>query len=350
MPTGLARVSGAPWEAHVGQLVDGVWETEEPQQTGAWARTPSVCRDWIRADGSTAYPPQAGRYHLWLAWSCTWSQRTLIVRNLMGLQSAIGVSMAHWHRNDGGWWFRQGVDALQPSRPQPWESWSETEGFRTAEPATGLSLWEVYAAGHPHYTGRATVPVLWDRKTAKVVSNESSDILRMLEREFGALASGPDLLPDDLVDAIDATNAWVYEGINNGVYKGGFARSQADYQLAVDAVFAALDRADARLATQRYLLGDRLTDADVRLFPTLVRFDSVYYSHFKCSRRRIADYPHLGPYLRDLYQTPGFAETVDLQAYKLGYMGRSERLNPSRIISTGPALDLMAPHGRERLS
>lgn len=337
----------------MGRLIDGVWVSDDAAKTdasGRWSRTPTVCRGWTRADGSTPYVPEAGRYHLWLAWNCTWSQRTLIVANLLGLQGALSVSMAHWHRNDGGWWFRDGIDDLQPDAEQAWELWSADRGFEVAPPARGLSLWRVYAAGDPSYTGRATVPVLWDRRRGEVVSNESSDILRMLETEWGAVAgSDIDLRPARLADAIDQTNAWVYDGIKNGVYKAGFARSQAAYQEAVEAVFAALDRADARLGRRRYLCGDVLTEADVRLYPTLVRFDPVYFSHFKCSLRRISDYPHLGAYLRDLHQTPGFAETVDVQAYQLGYMGRSERLNPSRILPSGPALDWDAPHDRDRL-
>ncbi len=274
----------------------------------------------------------------------------MIVRNLLGLQEVISSSMAHWHRNQGGWWFREGIDALQPDTPQAWESWDRQRGFEPAQPVLGRSLHTIYATGDPTFTGRATVPLLWDRERSALVSNESSDILRMVQTEFGPLQTEDvDLLPPSERDEIDRTNAWVYRGINNGVYRAGFASSQAAYQEAVTDVFAALDRAEQRLATTRYLCGDTLTEADVRLFPTLIRFDSVYYGHFKCSRRRIAEYPNLGPYLRDLYQTPGFAPTVDIQAYQLGYMGRSERLNPSRIIPDPPQLDLDGAHDRDRL-
>jgi putative glutathione S-transferase len=333
----------------MGRLVEGEWVADDVAATdasGRWTRAPSVRRDWVRADGSTPFVPEAGRYHLWLAWNCTWSHRAMIVRNLLGLEDAIGVSMAHWHRNDGGWWYREGLDALRPTRMQRWETWSEDDGFQPAEAVPGVSLWEVYVADDPSYTGRATVPVLWDRQLGRVVSNESADILRMLELEFGALSNGRELLPEGLRGTIDELNDWVYPCINNGVYEVGFARSQGAYREASDRLFTALQRADDLLADRRYLAGDVLTEADVRLFPTLIRFDVVYYSHFKCSRRRIVDFPHLWPYLRDLYQTPGFAETVDLLAYKLGYMGRSERLNPSRIIRAGPELELGAPHGR----
>lgn len=336
----------------MGRVIDGEWVVDDVSTTGSdgrWSRTPTVVRDWIRQDGSTAFLPEAGRYHLWLAWNCTWSQRTLIVRNLLGLADAISVSMAHWHRNDGGWWFHEGLDDLRADEPQPWESWDPIDGFQPAAPRPGLSLWRIYVAGDPDYTGRATVPALWDRVRGRVVNNESADILRMLQTELGALANGVDLLPDDLADAIDATNTDVYERINNGVYKVGFARSQGAYEQALHALFSALDHYDAVLSRQRYLCGDRLTEADVRLFPTLVRFDPVYYAHFKCSLRRIADYPHLSGYLRDLFQTPGFADTVDVAKYKLGYMGRSERLNPSRILPPGPVLDWDAPHDRAAL-
>jgi len=336
----------------VGKVIDGEWVPDDVSATGKdgrWKRADTVCRNFIRADGSTPYAPTAGRYHLWLAWNCTWSQRTMIVRNLLGLQGAIGVSLAHWHRNEGGWWFRDGIDALQPDELQPREQWSRETGFVPAPAEMGLSLWKVYVAGDPGYTGRATVPALWDRERREVVSNESREILRMVETQFGAIANDVDLVPESLRSTIDATNDWVYSDINDGVYKVGFARTQQAYEEAVERLFEALDRADEILGRQRYLCGDVLTEADVRLFPTLIRFDPVYHLHFRCSRRRIEDYPHLGPYLRDLVQTPGFAETVDMDAYRLGYMGRSERLNPSRIIAAMPAHDLESSHDRDRL-
>lgn len=337
----------------MGKVIRGEWVADDVAATdaqGRWARTPTVCRGWIRADGSTPHAPERERYHLWLAWNCTWSQRTLIARNLLGLEDVISHSTAHWHRNDGGWWFRDGIDDLQPDDDQPRESFSRADGFAPAPPERGLSLWKAYVAGDPEYTGRASVPLLWDRTLGRGVSNESADILRMVEREFVDLQTNDvDLIPSDLIEDIDAVASWVYTDINNGVYKAGFARSQGAYDEAVAALFAALDRAEARLSKHRYLCGDRLTEADLRLFPTLVRFDPVYFSHFKCNVRRIADYPNLGPYLRDLYQTPGFASTVRVDLYQLGYMGRSERLNPSRIIPTGQGPDLSAPHDRDRL-
>ena len=308
----------------MGQLVNGQWVDDDAvsnDKSGEWTRPATIVRDWIRADGSTPFTPEVGRYHLWLAYNCTWSQRTLIVLNLLGLDHAVSSSIAHVHRNDGGWWFRDGVDALQPNASQPWESWSNTDGFVTAEPVQGLSLHSVYTAHDTHYTGRCTVPVLWDRTLGRVVNNESSEIVRMFQHEFSALAKTPrDLRPEALRAVIEQTNKWVYDSINNGVYKVGFARSQAAYEAALDRLFAALDRCESILAGQRYLCGNELTESDIRLFPTLVRFDPVYFGHFKCNTRRISDYPHLSGYLRDLYQTPGFAETVNVQAYKLGYI------------------------------
>ncbi|MFT6144697.1 MAG: putative glutathione S-transferase [Myxococcota bacterium] len=331
----------------VGQLVNGQWVDDDvvsKEKAGEWTRTPTIVRDWIRADGSTEFAAETGRYHLWLAYNCTWSQRTMIVLNLLGLDQAVSTSMAHVHRNEGGWWFREGIDAVQPKASQTLESWSREDGFQPAEPVKGLSLHTVYTAHDPTYTGRCTVPTLWDRKLGKVVNNESSEIVRMFEHEFNAVArTRLDLRPAALRTLIDDTNHWVYDGINNGVYKVGFAGSQAAYEVALDRLFSALDRCESILAGQRYLCGNVLTESDIRLFPTLVRFDPVYFGHFKCNTRRIADYQHLSGYLRDLYQMPAFARTVNVQAYKLGYMGRSERLNPSRIIPPGPALDWDAP-------
>lgn len=329
------------------QLVDGAWVEDQAvpkNPDGSWTRIPAKVRGRIQVGG--AHPPEARRYHLWLAWNCTWSQRTLIVRNLLSLQAVFPETQAHWHRNESGWWFRTGLDALKAEEPQRWESWDPEQGFVPAEPAPGLPLYRVYQAHDPHFTGRCTVPALWDRKTGTLVNNESSEILRMLQEDCRALGNGRVLRPPSLAQDIDATNAWVYEAINNGVYKVGFARTQGAYERALKTLFDALERCERRLAEQRYLCGPMLTEADVRLFPTLVRFDAVYNPHFKCSLRRIADFPHLSVYLRDLYQTTGFRETVNVQATKLGYMGRSERLNPSRIIPPGPSLDWDRPHGR----
>ncbi len=329
------------------QLVDGQWVEDlavPKNPDGSWTRVPAKVHGWIRQ--GSAFAPEAGRYHLWLAWNCTWSQRTLIVRNLLGMQEAFPATMAHWHRNENGWWFRSGLDALQADAPQSWEAWNSEKGFQPAEPAPGLPLYRIYQAHDAHFTGRCTVPALWDRQSGRMVNNESSEILKMLQEDCHALGIGRALRPKALEARIDETNTWVYDAINNGVYKVGFARSQGAYEIALHALFNALDRCERILSEQRYLCGAVLTEADVRLFPTLVRFDAVYFQHFKCSIRRIADYPHLSEYLRDLYQTPGFPETVNVNFTKLGYMGRSERLNPSRIIPPGPALDWDLPHSR----
>lgn len=329
------------------QLVDGAWVADEAvpkNPDGSWTRAPAKVRGWIRAD--TDFAPETGRYHLWLAWNCTWSQRTLILRNLLGMQAAFPATMAHWHRNENGWWFRSGLDALQANEPQSWEAWNAFKGFLPAEPSPGLPLYRIYQAHDPAFTGRCTVPALWDRQTGRLVSNESSEILRMLQEDCHELGNGRNLLPPRLRPQIEETNAWIYERINNGVYKVGFAKTQGTYERALHALFNALERCERLLSEHRYLCGELLTEADVRLFPTLVRFDAVYHQHFKCSLKRIADFPNLSEYLRDLYQTPGFAETVNVHVTKLGYMGRSERLNPSRIIPPGPVLDWERPHGR----
>ncbi|MFT5582908.1 MAG: putative glutathione S-transferase [Cognaticolwellia sp.] len=329
------------------QLVNGHWveDVAVPKNPdGGWSRVPAKVHGWIREHGD--FPPEKARYHLWLAWNCTWSQRTLIVRNLLGMQDAFPATMAHWHRNDNGWWFREGLDELVAEEPQSWEAWNAEKGFVPAEPSPGLPLYRIYQAHDVQFTGRCTVPALWDRKTGTMVNNESSEILKMLQEDCRALGNGRDLLPAEHREQIQATNTWVYDAINNGVYKVGFAHTQGAYERALHTLFSALERCEVLLSEHRYLCGDVLTEADVRLFPTLVRFDAVYFQHFKCSLKRIVDYPNLSAYLCDLYQTPGFAETVDVHFTKLGYMGRSERLNPSRIIPPGPALDWDAPHGR----
>jgi putative glutathione S-transferase len=311
----------------MGRLIDGVWHAH-PEQTrvsakGDFVRGRTAFRDRISADGR--HPPGAGRYHLWVAHNCPWAHRTIIVRNLKGLTDAISMSVAHFRRNDDGWWFPEGIDDLQPINGQ-------------------LPLHRIYSLGDDTYTGSATVPVLWDRVERTIVSNESAEIIEMLDEAMGDPAV--DLQPMALRDEIDAVNGWVYEHINNGVYRAGFARTQDAYERAYHPLFEALDRVDARLAEHRYLVGDQLTLADVRLFTTLIRFDAVYFSHFKCNRQRITDFEHIWPYLGDLYQTPGFGETVDIELYKRGYYGRSPGLNPRGIIPVGPDIDFTAPHGR----
>ncbi|MEH3144691.1 MAG: glutathione S-transferase family protein [Methylobacterium frigidaeris] len=319
----------------MGLLVDGVWQDtwyDTKETGGRFVRKDSAYRNWITRDGGPGpsgeggFPAEAGRYHLYVSLACPWAHRTLIVRALKGLEDAIAVSVVDPHMGAEGWAFGDSPGA-------------------TPDPIHGASrLYEVYLAADPHYTGRVTVPVLWDKARGTIVSNESAEIVRMLNAAFPE--SGPDLYPEDLRDGIDALNARVYDRVNNGVYKAGFATAQAAYEEAFTALFDELDALDARLDAGRYLFGDRLTEADIRLFTTLVRFDPVYVGHFKCNRRRIADYPNLAPYLRDLYQTPGIAPTVNLTHIKRHYYESHPTINPTGIVPLGPVLDYDAPHGR----
>ncbi|WP_454016762.1 glutathione S-transferase family protein [Azospirillum sp. Marseille-Q6669] len=312
----------------MGLLIDGRWHDQwydTKNSGGAFVRPETQFRNWVRADGSTPFQAEAGRYHLFVSLACPWAHRTLILRKLKGLEDAIGVTVVDPLMREEGWTF-----------PDP-------------DPITGSTrLHEVYTTADPTYSGRVTVPVLWDKKTGTIVSNESAEIVRMLNREFDAFGDASlDFYPAELAEEIDRLNAFVYDRVNNGVYKAGFATSQEKYEQAFDALFAALDELDVRLAGQRYLLGNRQTEADWRLFTTLVRFDAVYVGHFKCNLRRIADYPNLSGYLRDLYQVPGVAETVDFHHIKRHYYASHTMINPTGIVPKGPALDLDAPHGRD---
>ncbi len=312
----------------MGLLIEGRWHDQwyDTKNTGgAFVRPETQFRNWVRADGSSPFQPEAGRYHLFVSLACPWAHRTLILRKLKGLEDVIGVTVVDPLMREEGWTF-----------PKP-------------DPVTGSTrLHEVYTKADPTYTGRVTVPVLWDRKTGTIVNNESSEIIRMLNREFDAFGDASlDFYPAELAEEIDRINAFVYDRVNNGVYKAGFATSQEKYEQAFDALFAALDELDGRLAGRRYLLGDKPTEADWRLFTTLVRFDAVYVGHFKCNLRRIADYPNLSGYLRDLYQVPGVAETVDFHHIKRHYYASHTMINPTGVVPKGPALDLDAPHGRE---
>ena len=294
----------------------------EVDRRGAFVRQASRFRDWVSADGSTGYPATPGRYHLYVSYACPWASRVVIVRKLKRLEDVIGMTVVDPIRDERGWRFTA-------ADPDP------HEGFRF--------LAEAYAATDPSFEGRVTVPVLWDTETRRIVNNESADIMRMLN---GWSDEGPDLAPAELLDEIDALNRLIYENVNDGVYKAGFAVTQEAYEEAFDKLFATLDR----LADRRYLLGDEPLEPDWRLFVTLVRFDPVYYVHFKCNLRRIVDYPNLSGYLRDLYQRPGIAETVDFDHIKRHYYGTHPQLNPSRIVPKGPELDLDKPHGRGHLS
>ena len=315
----------------MGRLINGKWVSSEEQtrigKGGEFIRGVTKFRNWIGEDGGLHHA-EAGRYHLLVAPNCPWAHRTVVVRNLKGLGEAIGISFAHFRRDEDGWWFPEGVDEIQP-----------TDGR--------LPLHVFYSSANGAYTGSATVPVLWDRKLKTIVSNESGEIIQMLNAEFQGLgARSIDLYPAELRPEIDEVNEWVYARINNGVYRCGFARTQEAYEAAFVPLFEALAAVEDRLDRHRYLVANQLTLADVRLFTTLVRFDAVYYSHFKCNLRRIVDYANMWGYLRDLYQTPGFGETVCIDVYKEGYYGRSPGLNPRGIIPLGPALDFTQLHDR----
>jgi len=326
-----------------GRLVDGHWR-EEGYGTratgGRFVREESRFRNWITPDGSPGptgaggFQAEPGRYHLYVSLACPWAHRTLIFRKLKGLESAVTVDVVHYHLGSEGWVFDPTVPRATPDT---------VNGMRR--------LYEVYRAANPHYTGRVSVPVLWDKKRSTIVNNESSEIIRMLNSAFdGVGASKGDYYPQALRADIDAINDAVYANINNGVYRCGFATSQEAYEEAFHELFDTLDKMEGRLAKGRFLCGNAITEADWRLFTTLVRFDVVYYLHFKCNLRRIADYPDLSNYLRDLYQMAGIAETVDFEHIKKHYYGSHTNINPSGIVPLGPAINIDAPHDRGRLS
>ncbi|MGP6158172.1 MAG: glutathione S-transferase family protein [Vulcanimicrobiaceae bacterium] len=299
---------------------------------GGFVRQEDAFRHWVSADGSSAFPAEAGRYHLYVSLACPWAHRTIIVRKLMGLKHVIGMTVVDPIRDERGWAFR------------------EVRGA-SLDPVNGFHyLSEAYTASGPSYHGRVTVPVLWDKETRRIVSNSDDDIMRMLETEFGAFAKHRlDLYPADLRDEIDALNASIYETFNNGVYRAGFATAQRVYERAAYGVFETLDALEARLASRRYLFGPQPVETDWRTFVTLVRFDAVYHGHFKCNLRRIVDYPNLYGYLRDLYQVDGVAETIDFDHIKRHYYCTHDEINPTRIVPIGPLQDLGSPHGREKL-
>lgn len=305
----------------------------EQSQDGSFARQEDAFTGWVKADGSTPHALEAGRYHLYVSWACPWAHRTILARKLMGLEEALGLTAVDPLRDGRGWHF---LDA----------------SGRSQEPLQGFQfLSEAYLATDPSFVGRYTVPVLWDQKLGRIVSNNDDDILRMLGTEFAPLAKHPvPLYPLAQREEINRLNDWIYPRINNGVYKAGFAKSQRAYQGAVLALFEALDELEARLARRRYLVAEQPVETDWRLFVTLIRFDAVYVGHFKCNLRRIADYPHLSGYLRDLYQLPGVAETVNFDEIKRHYYMTHPDINPTRVVPLGPELKLDAPHGREAMT
>ncbi|TDH34397.1 glutathione S-transferase family protein [Pseudohoeflea suaedae] len=326
----------------MGMLDNGVWKDvwyDTKSTGGKFKRSTSSFRNWVTKDGSAGpsgeggFKAEAGRYHLYVSLACPWAHRTLIFRELMGLQDAISVDIVDYHMGENGW------------------------EFKKRDGATGDSLMDkdylhqVYTEADPHYTGRVTVPVLWDKQKKTIVSNESAEIIRMFNSAFAGIADpkANDFYPEELHDEIDEINDLVYRTVNNGVYKAGFATEQDVYENNVNKLFDTLDKLEKRLSGQRYLVGGTLTEADWRLFTTLIRFDPVYVGHFKCNIRRIADYPNLYGYMRELYQMPGIAGTVNFKHIQHHYYGSHGTINPNGIVPVGPVMDLDAPHGRDSL-
>ena len=324
----------------MGLLIDGHWHDQwyDTARDGRFEREQAQRRHWITPDGSAGptgaggFAAEAGRYHLYVSLACPWAHRTLILRKLKGLDNLIEVSTVSWLMREQGWTFD----------PASGSSGDALDGLRY--------LHQRYTAEDPHYTGRVTVPLLWDTQRKRVVSNESAEIIRMFNSAFdGLTGSRLDFYPPPLRVHIDALNERIYPRVNNGVYRAGFATTQAAYEEAFDELFTELDWLDRHLAEHRYLAGEYLTEADWRLFTTLIRFDAVYHGHFKCNLRRIADYPNLSNWLRELYQWPGIADTVNFTHIKRHYYASHATINPTGIIPKGPAQDLLAPHDRERL-
>lgn len=322
----------------MGYLDNGRWKDEwydTASSGGRFRRSTSRFRHWVTADGAAGPSGEGGfraepdRYHLYVSLACPWAHRTLIFRALLGLEEVIPLSVVHWRMAEHGWSFEPGPGVI-------------------GDPVLGASyLHQIYTRADPHCSGRVTVPLLWDRERDTIANNESAEIIRMFQSAFAGLGRRRgNYLPDELRAEIDSLNDWLYDTVNNGVYKCGFATTQAAYAEAMGPLFASLDALEQRLAQQRYLLGERITEADWRLFTTLVRFDAVYVGHFKCNLRRLVDYPNLHGYVCDLYQQPGIAATVDFDHIKRHYYESHHTINPTGIVPLGPLLDFSAPHGR----
>ena len=316
-----------------GMMIDGEWKKEgyEKDDKGRFQRNPTTFRNWVKADGSSDFKPEAGRYHLYVSYACPWAQRTLIMRQLKGLEEAISISIVDPLMQDEGWEF------------------SDYPGSIPDTVNSAKYLRETYAKADSQYTGRVTVPILWDKQKQTIVNNESREIIRMFDWEFEKIAQRQDnFCPEELHGEVDRVIDAIYEPINNGVYKSGFATSQEAYEEAVTKLFDALDQWEEVLTKQRYLCGDQLTEADICLFTTLLRFDAVYYVHFKCNIRHIWDYPNLWNYLKDIYQHPGVKETCNLEHIKRHYYTSHPHVNPSGIVPKGPYFDLESPHNRQQ--
>jgi glutathionyl-hydroquinone reductase len=327
----------------MGVLIDGVWHEQQPEPAktdtaraaGRFERAQTSFRNWVTPDGrpgptgSDGFSAAAGRYHLYVSLACPWAHRALIMRALKGLEQTIPVSVTHWLMGEQGWTFSPGEGVI----PDPLFN--------------SRYLHEIYSRADTHYSGRASVPVLWDQHTQTIVNNESSEIIRMFNSAFDAVGAAPgDYYPRDKREEIDALNARIYDTLNNGVYKAGFATTQSAYEEAVTPLFETLDWLDEILSQSRFLCDDALTEADIRLFTTLVRFDTVYHGHFKCNVRRIVDYKNVWAYTRDIYQIPGIAQTVNFVHIKRHYYQSHTRINPTGIVPVGPALDFDAPAER----
>lgn len=324
----------------MGLLIDGVWFTENPNpkdSSGKFIRKDAAFRNCITKDGEAGpigeggFKAEAGRYHLYISHACPWAHRTMIFRKLKGLEDMISYSVVHHYMGEKGWGFQAGEGVIE-------------------DPIHGAEyVHQIYQAADANYSGRASVPVLWDKERNTIVSNESSEIIRMFNSAFDDIGALPgDFYPKRFQDEIDVVNARVYETLNNGVYRSGFATTQNAYESAVFPLFETLDWLETRLSDQRYLVGGIITEADWRLFTTLVRFDPVYVGHFKCNLKRIVDYPNLSNYLRDLYQVAGVAETVNMEHIKSHYYGSHDTVNPTGVVPAGPIIDNMKPHDRDR--
>ena len=326
----------------MGQLVDGTWEID-PQvpapKNGAFRRQDAGFRNWVTADGASGssgvggYKAESGRYHLYVSYACPWAHRTLIFRTLKGLEDHISIDVVHPDMLENGWSFATDFDGA------------------TGDRLFGSDfIYQIYQRARPDMTGRVTVPILWDKATGTIVSNESSEIIRMFNSAFDGITGNQlDFWPLVLREAIEEVNTRIYDTLNNGVYRCGFARSQEAYDTAASELFATLDWLEDRLSRSRYLLGDRVTEADWRLVPTLFRFDNVYHFHFKCARNRLMDFPNLWAYTREMYQWPGVAQTLKMEHIRRHYYYSHESVNPTRIVPVAPAIDWMATHGRDQM-
>ena len=316
---------------------------DEQTKSGEFRRQPDAFREWVSNDGSTSYPAAADRYHLYVSLACPWASRTVIFRKLKGLEEAIGMTIVDPIRDEEeGWAFRDQSGKIPPGAP--FESTDSINGFQF--------LREAYKATDPNYNERVTVPVLWDKQTKKIVNNCEDDICRMFNDRFNdfARSKGVDFFPQQIEAEHAKLSSFLHDNVNNGVYRAGFATRQRPYEIACRKLFEALDQLEERLSKNRYLFGNRIVEADWRLFCTLIRFDVVYHGHFKCNLRRIIDYPNLQGYLMDLYQQPGITDTVNFDHIKRHYYMTHTQINPTRIVPIGPVVDLGKPHNRERLS